>query len=135
MVDLIHNPPHYAGGHPVFPGEPLDYSKHMMFSQGNAFKYLWRYMFKGAAAQDLRKAAFYIEHMSTSDTVPFRDIPSTLASTLKSSFEEYTENNECTPNERMVWELMTMLAEPYDVHYPAWVTYSDALKEFANDFD
>lgn len=61
MSDPVHHPAHYASGHPVFPGECIDYSRHMAFDIGNAFKYLWRWDKKENPIQDLNKALWYLD--------------------------------------------------------------------------
>jgi hypothetical protein len=40
--------------------ECLTITRWMGFNLGNAMKYIWRADMKGAAIEDLRKAAFYI---------------------------------------------------------------------------
>lgn len=58
-VDMVNNPPHYTA-HPSGV-ECIEITRHMGFNVGNAVKYLWRADLKGAAIQDLEKAAFYIQ--------------------------------------------------------------------------
>ena len=58
MTDMINNPPHYTS-HPSGV-ECLTITRHMGFNLGNAVKYIWRADLKGAAVEDLKKAAFYI---------------------------------------------------------------------------
>lgn len=58
-VDMVSNPPHYTA-HPSGV-ECIEITRHMGFNVGNAVKYLWRADLKGAAIQDLEKAAFYIQ--------------------------------------------------------------------------
>ena len=45
-------------GHPI---ECIDVVKHMSFNVGNAVKYLWRFLLKGAPAKDLQKARYYVD--------------------------------------------------------------------------
>lgn len=59
MTDLINHPPHYTQ-HPSGV-ECIQITEHMGFNLGNAVKYIWRADLKGAAIDDLKKAAFYIE--------------------------------------------------------------------------
>lgn len=61
MSDPVHHPAHYAGGHPVFSGECIDYTRQMGFDNGNAFKYLWRWDKKELPVQDLNKALWYLD--------------------------------------------------------------------------
>ena len=53
------NPPHYKT-HPSGV-ECIDITRHMDFCVGNAFKYLFRCGSKGSAAEDLKKARWYLE--------------------------------------------------------------------------
>lgn len=59
--DMVNHPTHYTT-HPAFPGEAWDYTRHMSFALGNAFKYLWRAGTKDNMFQDLEKARWYINH-------------------------------------------------------------------------
>ena len=61
------NPLHYRGG--PLEGECIDYSRQMGFSQGNAFKYVWRAGHKGDVAVDLKKALWYLEDLYVDDAV------------------------------------------------------------------
>ena len=70
-ADLINHPPHYTG-HPSGV-ECITITRHMGFNLGNAVKYLWRADLKGAALDDLRKAAWYI-----ADEIAKRERASTL---------------------------------------------------------
>lgn len=63
--DGINHPPHYCEskakcreGHSI---ECIDITRHLNFNIGNAIKYLWRCDHKGAALDDLKKAAWYID--------------------------------------------------------------------------
>lgn len=55
----VNHPRHY-NAHPSGI-ECIDVVEHMSFNVGNAVKYLWRADEKGAALQDLKKAAWYIQ--------------------------------------------------------------------------
>lgn len=59
MTDLVNKPPHYTA-HPSGV-ECIQITEHMGFNLGNAVKYIWRADLKGAAVQDLEKAAWYIQ--------------------------------------------------------------------------
>lgn len=59
------NPLHYKGG--PLEGECIDYSHQMGFSQGNAFKYVWRAGHKGVMEVDLEKALWYLEALYSFD--------------------------------------------------------------------
>ena len=76
-ADMINHPPHYTSsparctcGRQI---ECIDVTRHMGFNLGNAVKYLWRADLKGAAMDDLRKAAWYI-----SDEIAKREAANTL---------------------------------------------------------
>lgn len=60
--DLVNHPAHYAeDGQFSFPkAECIMLTRLLDFSVGNAVKYIWRAGFKGSAAEDLRKALWYI---------------------------------------------------------------------------
>ena len=58
MNDPVNHPAHYTA-HPSGV-ECIQITRHMGFNLGNAIKYIWRADLKGAAVEDLRKAAFYI---------------------------------------------------------------------------
>lgn len=60
-VDMVNHPPHYQD-HDIFPGECIDYTESMTFTQGNAFKYVWRWNSKGDPLENLKKALFYCKH-------------------------------------------------------------------------
>lgn len=57
MSDLIHHPPHYSGSR--FGIECIEFTRHMSFVNGNAFKYLFRHLDKGTPRQDLEKGHVY----------------------------------------------------------------------------
>lgn len=57
--DAVSHPSHYASAR--WPRECIDFSRHMAFLAGNAFKYVWRHADKGTAGVDLRKAVQYLE--------------------------------------------------------------------------
>ena len=59
MDAAVHHPPHYTR-HPSGV-ECIQVTEHMGFNLGNAVKYIWRADEKGAALQDLEKAAWYIQ--------------------------------------------------------------------------
>lgn len=57
-VDNINHPPHYTK-HPSG-AECIDFTGHMDFLLGNAFKYVWRYEYKNGT-EDLEKAIWYMD--------------------------------------------------------------------------
>lgn len=60
--DLVNHPAHYAeDGQFSFPkAECIMLTRLLDFNAGNAVKYIWRAGFKDSAAEDLRKALWYI---------------------------------------------------------------------------
>ncbi len=65
MADAVNHPPHYTEGFKTKQIECFDIAKHMNFSWGNAFKYVWRAGKKGGlekAMEDLDKAKWYLRH-------------------------------------------------------------------------
>ena len=59
MSGAVDHPAHY-NAHPSGV-ECIDVVEHMGFNLGNAIKYIWRADLKGDAAEDLRKAVWYLE--------------------------------------------------------------------------
>lgn len=59
MPDMIDHPQHYNASPSGV--ECIDVAEHHNFNIGSALKYLWRCDHKGAAIDDLRKAAWYID--------------------------------------------------------------------------
>ena len=58
-ADAINHPPHYTQHPSGF--ECIAITEAFNFNVGNAIKYLWRAGLKGAAVEDLRKAAWYVQ--------------------------------------------------------------------------
>jgi hypothetical protein len=56
-ADPVNHPSHYSSGR--FAIECIAFTRHMTFSLGNAFKYVWRWQEKGGV-EDLRKALVYL---------------------------------------------------------------------------
>lgn len=61
MTDMVNHPPHYARAatHPSGV-ECIEIVRDLPFCLGNAIKYLYRAEYKGSAAEDYRKAAWYL---------------------------------------------------------------------------
>lgn len=57
-ADAVNHPRHY-NAHPSGV-ECITVVEHMGFNLGNAIKYIWRADEKGAAVEDLKKAAWYV---------------------------------------------------------------------------
>lgn len=75
-ADMVNHPPHYTGHPDGLTAECIEYTRHMPFSQGNAFKYLYRAGSKGDPAQDLAKAAWYLrDAIEHGNTVPAYLVP------------------------------------------------------------
>lgn len=69
--DPINHPPHYARAaeHPSGV-ECIEMVRHMPFCLGNAIKYLYRAGHKGSAAEDYRKAAWYLRRQAGDPAQP-----------------------------------------------------------------
>lgn len=91
--DMVNHPPHYAR-HAVFHGEAWDYTRHMSFSAGNAFKYAWRCMDKGNPAQDLAKAVWYAHHATAVDWWGKSHLSDTAAQELHTALQEYVQGDQ-----------------------------------------
>lgn len=80
--DPVNHPEHYQGSFETRTLECIDFTRHMPFSLGNAFKYVWRAGRKGGAdkaLQDLEKARWYlIEYDSSMLTLPAQDMEASL---------------------------------------------------------
>lgn len=67
--DMINNPPHYADECSLECIEVMTvlfgHEAVIEFCLMNAFKYLWRYKFKGGI-EDIKKAGWYLEHVQNS---------------------------------------------------------------------
>ena len=55
MSEKVNNPAHYTQQ----PVECIEFTQHMTFCLGNAFKYVWRYADKNGV-EDLKKAQWYL---------------------------------------------------------------------------
>lgn len=56
MADMVNHPKHYL----MYPVEVIDIVARMNFCLGNAIKYILRAPYKGAEAEDLEKAIWYL---------------------------------------------------------------------------
>jgi len=64
--DMVNHPPHYnQSGIECIEAiyHALGEDGYMSYCQGNAMKYLWRYQYKGAPVEDLKKARWYIRQI------------------------------------------------------------------------
>ena len=64
MNDNVNHPAHYAPKFKTKQIECIDITRHLPFSLGNAFKYVWRAGDKGGknkGLEDLDKAVFYLK--------------------------------------------------------------------------
>ena len=61
-IDLVNHPPHYGGNKPDNPYETIKVIEawQLGFHLGNTVKYISRAGKKGAALEDLKKAAWYL---------------------------------------------------------------------------
>lgn len=63
MTDNVNHPKHYTCGFEFKSPECIDFTEHMSFNRGNAFKYVWRCGLKGDKdkwIEDLQKAKWYL---------------------------------------------------------------------------
>jgi hypothetical protein len=60
MAETVDHPPHYGGGDNPYEAIKVIEAWGLNFNLGNAAKYLARAGKKGAALEDLRKAAWYL---------------------------------------------------------------------------
>lgn len=86
MTNLVNDPDHY----PIIDGvRAADICDRLSFNLGNALKYLWRAGKKGPAAEDYRKAAWYLRRegglMSGYEYAPHGRRTRELASTVLDS--------------------------------------------------
>lgn len=61
QVDMVNHPPHYAVTPEGVSRECIEFTRNMPFSQGNAFKYVYRLGNKANSMEDLNKALFYLD--------------------------------------------------------------------------
>jgi hypothetical protein len=59
MSDAVNHPKHYTSHASGI--EAIEICEHLNFCIGNAVKYLFRVEYKGAAAQDVQKSAWYLK--------------------------------------------------------------------------
>ena len=65
-VDLVNNPQHYNSGNIECIeaiAESMSNEQFKGYLKGNCMKYLWRYDYKGKAAEDLQKAGWYLNKL------------------------------------------------------------------------
>lgn len=107
MVDMVNHPPHYSA-HKVFSRECIEYTRHMNFTAGNAFKYLYRQGQKFNTVEDLKKALWYI-----SDEISFGDgaspIPDSLVKSMWSDYDHYLYDTEDANNDPEIVLLTSLL--------------------------
>ena len=60
MKDVINHPAHYGGEHNVYEAIKVIEAWQLGFNIGNTVKYISRAGKKGAALEDLKKAAWYL---------------------------------------------------------------------------
>lgn len=61
QVDMVNHPSHYAVTPVGVSRECIEFTRNMPFSQGNAFKYVYRLGKKADSVEDLNKALFYLD--------------------------------------------------------------------------
>lgn len=101
-VDMIHHPPHYSAAR--FGVECIEFTRHMTFTAGNAFKYIWRAEEKGTLLQDLGKALVYL-HWAEAEAYP-------ALLSLRGTEERIRHLivAHLIPKERTYWEITPLLA-------------------------
>lgn len=62
-MDMVNHPAHYENNlvSKLLRRECIEYTRHLHFSDGNSFKYVWRCYDKNSTVQDLNKALFYLK--------------------------------------------------------------------------
>ena len=78
--DAVNHPRHYTEGFAPVTIECIDITRHMPFTVGNAFKYVWRAGKKGGpekTMEDLRKALWYIRDAVQNECIA--DYPAAFA--------------------------------------------------------
>lgn len=95
-VDAV-NPSHYRTNTLGLRQQCIEYSEHLCFRRGNAFKYIWRAGLKGPGAVDLEKAAWYIERDILRGTGLIPDRPGHLTHALATSVP--------TLRQALLWDL------------------------------
>ena len=86
MADNVNHPAHYTCGFKFKKPECIDFTKHMSFCRGNAFKYVWRCGLKGDKdkwIEDLKKAKWYLESPHSHCGTTNLDMVTTLFNLLK----------------------------------------------------
>ena len=103
--DMVNEPPHYKSKSGV---QCIDFTEHMGFCVGNAFKYVWRAGEKIGSnkLEDLKKALWYVERAFSNtsleplpivrDRMELLDKAGALAGALK-SMEQTTDPDDLTP--------------------------------------
>ena len=71
-TDIINHPDHYKADFPPVEIECIDITRHLPFTVGNAFKYLWRAGRKDPekTLEDLHKALWYLGDALDHETKP-----------------------------------------------------------------
>ena len=71
-IDTINHPDHYKADFPPVEIECIDITRHLPFTIGNAFKYLWRAGRKDPekTLEDVRKALWYLKDALDHETKP-----------------------------------------------------------------
>ena len=83
MKDSI-NPQHYKSQ----PVECIEFTKHMSFLLGNAFKYVWRYKDKNGK-EDLKKAEWYLKKSIEEKPCEVKNIQNAFKNLDKCKFDVY----------------------------------------------
>ena len=90
MTDMVNHPPHYSD-HKIFSRECIEYTRHLNFTSGNAFKYLYRQGQKFNTQEDINKAIWYIQD-EFSYSNPVMSIPDNRVIEMKKELDSYADN-------------------------------------------
>ena len=115
--ELVNHPDHYMNASGV---ECIDIVKHMKFCSGNAMKYIYRLGNKDEAAQEIKKAIFYLGVASAEEET--NDY--TKAPNIKSLFDKVSEVQP-----REIKAAMLMI---YDESYISAISYLEEYLEILN---
>lgn len=131
----------------MFPGECIDYTRHMGFDPGNVFKYLWRWNRKEIPLQDLNKSLWYLDdvlaHSGELTTLPegsalgVRSIPPHLVERLRTAQEEYAARpvSERGDDPVTVEREEVVARIQVDIASGAYSTARDMLVRFIDDYE
>ena len=71
---MVNHPPHYVMNNITVTLEPIQAVEELGFLMGSAFKYLFRFLYKGEPRQDLEKARWYLKRYIAGQDSPSVDL-------------------------------------------------------------